>query len=69
MNSCFYILLWHNLLSHEVMVGWLIPWFVSMKAKCLIPSRGTYNLRPTSGLHMPSGGLQLGHMPRSALNA
>jgi hypothetical protein len=51
------------------MVGWLIPWLVTMKMKGSIPSCGTYNLRPTSGLHMPSGGLQLGHMPRIALDA
>ncbi len=51
------------------MVGWLIPWLVTMKVKYSIPSCDTYNLRPTSGLHMHSGGLQLSHMPRSALDA
>ncbi len=51
------------------MVGWLTPWLITMKVKGSIPSCHTYNLRPTSGLHMPSGGLQSSHMPRNALDA
>jgi hypothetical protein len=51
------------------MVGWLIPWLATMKVKGSIASCDIYNLRPTSDLHKPSGGLQLGHVPRSALDA
>jgi hypothetical protein len=38
------------------MLGWLIPWLITMKVKGSIPSCDTYKLRPTSGPHMSSGG-------------